>query len=115
MTNTFDSVVGKTVLRDRPQSLYFAYDLNPDCTSRGEPVIQILDAPKNGTATVANARDYTNFTPPNERVVCNKVKREGKRLTYRPNPGFVGSDSMVIDAIFPSGTVRHRRYVITVR
>lgn len=110
-----DSIIQLTALSGRPLSLYFTVELNPDCTWRSDPVIQVLEAPANGSATVTNARDYPNYRRPSDRVACNRTKHDGKRLTYQPNPGFVGIDNVLIDSISSNGFVRHIRYVITVR
>jgi len=113
--NRSDTIVHMTTIRDHLLSLYFTIELNPDCTRRGTPVIHLLEAPANGSVTVTNARDYPNLRPPNERVACNKKKYDGKRLIYHPNPGFVGTDNVLIDEIASSGSVKNIRYVITVR
>ncbi|MEL6060440.1 MULTISPECIES: hypothetical protein [unclassified Methylobacterium] len=113
--NRSDATIHLTTVRDHALSLYFTVELNPDCTRRGTPLIQLLEAPLNGSVTVTNARDYPYFRPPNERVACNKKKYDGKRLTYHPKPGFTGTDNVLIDEIASSGSVKNIRYVITVR
>lgn len=113
--NNSDFTIKTTAVRGYPLTLYFTVEVNPDCTRRGEPVIQILEAPVNGSVTVAKARDYPNFRPPNERTACNKFKYNGKRLIYHPHPDFVGTDNVLIDEIASGGSVKHIRYVITVR
>lgn len=95
--------------------LNFVTELNADCTARGEIIVQIIEPPSNGTTAVSRTRDYTNFNPLNQRAACNKEKRPGTELVYRPRQGFSGTDTLVADTISTGGSVLRVRYNIVVR
>jgi len=104
----------RTVASDQKLRLDFLYTLNPDCTSMGFATVRILERPQHGTITVENGNGYTGFPQNNPRYECNKSQSEGVVLNYEPEAGFVGTDSINIDAIYPSGSSQKRHYAIHV-
>jgi hypothetical protein len=95
--------------------LDFIYSLNPDCTSIGFATVRILEQPTHGKITVENGTGFSNFPQQNLRFECNKRRSDGVVLTYKPEGGFTGPDSINIDAIYASGTSQKRHYNIEVR
>lgn len=81
----------------------FFYTINPDCSSRGPASVAVGPPPQGGTVTSVSGRDFPNFAPDNPRFVCNKRRVEGTRILYRAKPGFVGTDSFVVQVVNANG------------
>ena len=105
----------RTVAADKKLRLDFLYSINPDCTSIGYATVRIIEQPKHGRITVENGTGFTNFAANNLRFECNKQRSEGVAITYEPDPGYLGPDSVNFDAIFAGGTLSKRHYAIDVR
>jgi hypothetical protein len=105
----------RTVAADQKLRLAFFYDINPDCSSMGYTTVRVIEQPKHGRLTIQNGTGFTNFPESNVRFECNKRKSDGVIVSYEPAPGYVGSDSLNLDAIFPTGSMSSRRYTIDVR
>jgi Domain of Unknown Function with PDB structure (DUF3857)/Transglutaminase-like superfamily len=105
----------RAVASDQTLHLDFLYALNPDCTSLGFATVRILDPPKHGKVTFENGTGFTTFPQENLRYECNKRRSDGVVLTYEPDSGFTGMDSINIDVIFASGFSRKRHYSIAVK
>ena len=105
----------RVVAADHALRLDFLYALNPDCTSLGFATVRILDQPMHGKITYENGTGFTSFPQENLRYECNKRRSDGVILTYEPESGFAGTDSINIDVIFASGISRKRHYSIEVK
>jgi hypothetical protein len=105
----------RVVASDQKLRLDFLYSVNPDCTSMGFATVRIIEQPKHGRITVENGTGFTNFPQNNQRYECNKKRSDGVIVVYEPDSGFTGTDSVNIDAIFPSGTSGKRHYSIEVK
>lgn len=106
----------KTTFQDTPIRLSFFADLNPDCSNRGYPVSQVLEQPKNGTLNISHINNFTNYVSLiSPQVECNKKRSPGSEVKYVPFEGFVGSDSAVVETVFPNGNVSRNRYNVVVR
>jgi transglutaminase-like putative cysteine protease len=105
----------RTVASDHSLRLDFLYALNPDCTSLGFATVRVLDQPKHGKITFENGTGFPTFPQDNLRYECNKRRSDGVVLTYEPDSGFTGMDSINIDVIFASGSSRKRHYSIEVK
>ena len=95
--------------------LDFIYSLNPDCSSAGFATVRVLEQPKHGKITIDNGTGFSNFPQQNVRFECNKRRSDGVVLTYQPEAGFTGPDSINIDTIYANGSSQQRRYAIDVR
>lgn len=105
----------RTAVEGQTIKLNFVVGLNPDCTVRDEPIVQIIEMPTNGVATVTKARDYTGFPPESPFAVCNKTKVSGIKLEYQSNSGFKGSDSVTVESISSTGRTTRVHYAVAVR
>jgi hypothetical protein len=80
-----------TVIKDQETRVLYYYDFQNDgafCRSTGFPALTIVVPPRNGTARVGE----TDATP----AGChNTIKANG--VFYRPNPGFIGTDTLTVD------------------
>ena len=105
----------RVVASDQKLRLDFLYSVNPDCTSMGFATVRIIEQPKHGRLTVENGTGFTSFPQNNQRYECNKKRSDGVIVVYEPDSGFIGTDSVNIDAIYPSGTSGKRHYSIEVK
>ena len=84
----------------------FETSLNPDCSVVGPTVIRALIHPTQGTATIENAKDFTNYDATNQRYHCNVARVAGAAVYYQSKPGYTGPDSASYEVITPSGLRR---------
>jgi hypothetical protein len=106
--------ISKTVATGRPLKLGFFSSVNPDCSSRGRPTIRLTRAPEHGRVTVTQTMDFPNFPASNVRFVCNKSRVAGTAINYVSDRGFVGTDNVQAETIFPDGNSTQRSYTIKV-
>ena len=86
--------------------------VNPDCTSKGKTIVRILNGPAYGSVALREGPVFSFFRNlPN----CTSRKVSGVAVMYRPARGFVGTDLVNLDVIFPSGNERSFSYSITVK
>jgi hypothetical protein len=107
--------ITRVAIADQTLKVAFLYDLNPDCSAIGVPSVRIFEQPKNGKVTIEKGTDFTTFPASNSRFKCNSNRTEGAIISYTPNPGFTGADSVSVDIIYPDGNAAKRRYAIDVR
>jgi hypothetical protein len=93
----------KVVASGRPLMLYQAYSTNPDCTSAGAVVLRVAQAPEHGRVSIHQAGIFPRFPDANPRSVCNRRRVSGMRATYVSQRGYIGSDFVVLEALFPAG------------
>jgi hypothetical protein len=105
----------RVVASDQNVRLDFLYSLNPDCSSMGFTTVRILKQPQHGTIAVGNGTGFTNFPKDNQRYECNKLRSNGAVIAYDPESGYVGVDSISIEAIYASGSSQKRSYAIEVK
>jgi hypothetical protein len=102
-------VNGKTV-----QIGFFA-STNPDCSTRGYPVINITQQPQHGRVRVARGNDFVRFPESNVRSACNRRRVGGAGIHYTAQRGYTGPDYVGAEVIFPSGGYRRGTINIYVR
>ena len=107
--------MSRVVATDQRLRLEFLYSINPDCTSVGFANVRVIEQPKHGRVTVENSTGFTSFPASNPRAECNKRRSDGVAIFYDPEPGYVGANSVNLDAIFASGSLSKRHYAIDVR
>ncbi len=107
--------VSKTMVAGSKLELYGYFSVNPDCTSLGDTVIRVATPPAHGVIGVHKGRSFPNFNSSNIRYVCNTHRVPSIIVEYRPQPGFVGTDSVMIEAIFPNGEDRTDTYNVIVK
>jgi hypothetical protein len=107
--------IARVATVDQQLRVAFLYDLNPDCSVIGTPTVRIVEQPKSGKVAVENGTGFPNFPASNIRSKCNSDRAEGTVLSYMPNPGYAGSDSVLVDIIYPDGNAIKRRYAIEVK
>lgn len=86
--------------------------VNPDCTSRGITVVRVTDAPSHGAVQTRRERGFTTFRKQQQ---CDDRRVDGITVEYRPERGYIGTDRIGLDVIYPTGSERTRVYEISVR
>ncbi|MCA0424727.1 MAG: hypothetical protein LCH61_15670 [Proteobacteria bacterium] len=107
--------INKTMLAGQTQRLTFYTSLNADCTSNGVTTVRVVSGPSNGSVSMVNGRGHPSYAQSNQRYHCNAHSVPGVIANYKPNAGFRGSDSVTLEAFFPSGNTGITTYNITVR
>lgn len=95
--------------------IWGAMMLDPDCTPHGSMTTQIVEPPRHGQAMVSDEPFYPSFLPPNPRAVCDTHKAPGKQVFYTSEPGFKGSDLVVVQNATSEGMIRKTSIDIEVR
>ena len=103
----------KVVASGRPLMLYQASATNPDCTSAGAVVLRVAQAPEHGRVAIRNTGVFPRFAESNIRSACNRRRVPGVEAVYTSQRGYLGSDTVVLEALFPAG--RGVRVVIPIR
>lgn len=104
----------RTAAVDQPLQVDFLYSLNPDCSSIGVVSVRTIEEPKHGKLTIGEGSGFSSFPQDNPRQACNRRRSEGMLMYYRPEPGYLGSDSVTVDIIYGDGASRKRHYAIAV-
>jgi hypothetical protein len=114
---TSPNVLAFTLAAAAGQSLRvaFLYDLNPDCSQIGFATVRIIDKPKHGRMSVEKGTGFSTFPQNNPRYDCNKRRSNGVVISYKPNSGYIGPESITVDVIYPDGGARRRHYSIDVK
>jgi hypothetical protein len=106
--------VKRTAVVDQPLQVDFLYSINPDCSSVGVAGVRTVEEPVHGKLTIGKGAGFSNFPQDNPRQACNRHRTEGMLMYYRPEPGYLGADSLTVDIIYGDGVSRKRHYAITV-
>ncbi len=94
--------------------LLFHYaNVHPDCTSVGPVEVRVLTAPSSGVVRTAQKAGYSRFN--GDFVKCNTQKALGASVSYAPQKGFIGTDTVQLDVFYPGGLERVDTYTITVK
>jgi hypothetical protein len=107
--------VARIAVRDQKLRVATLFDLNPDCSVIGIPTVRILEPSKSGSVTVEKGTGFPNFPANNARSKCNASSVDGQVIFYMPEAGYVGTDSVTAEIIYPDGTASTRRYAIEVK
>lgn len=105
----------KVVLSGRPLKVDTYGSLNPECVSTGAVIIRVLEQPRHGQVETKKAMDFSTFPKANIRAHCNTKRTPATQVVYISSPGYIGSDTFQVEAIFPNGSTRTTRYSLDVR
>ena len=96
-------------------TLKYYYQVNPDCTSGGMPVVTITQAASHGSVVIQNdVEHYSDFPSTNQRYECNKRKSPSVGLVYTSEKAFVGADRFSVKVVFPMGNASAEQFEVTV-
>ena len=114
--NTVGSgAIPKAIPEGVPRKINTYYSLNQDCTADPGILGRVVVASENGRVSFRPGADYPSYPRTNSRYRCNLKKAPSVQLWYTPNPGFRGSDSTIVEALYPDGTMIKRTFTIDVR
>lgn len=102
--------VSRTVRMNSDVSLGTLYLVKSDCTSNELPHVVIAESPSHGSATVANREQPMVIAANGPMAACNGKSVPTVTITYKPEPGYSGTDGLVLNQTDPNG----RRQVIRV-
>ena len=64
---------------------------------------------------IAKGENFPDFPKDNVRQACNTKKLPVVFVYYQSDRGFTGTDTAVVEILFPSGNLRTVSYAISVR
>jgi len=107
--------VTKYAVSGRAVRLDFFNTTNPDCSTVGRPTIRLIREPEHGRASVTHTADFPTFPASNIRSECNRRRVAGAAIYYVSQRGFIGTDYVLAEIIYASGTFTQWSYTINVR
>ena len=108
-------LIRRTALSGVPLKLAHFASVNPDCTTKGRTEVRIANSPAHGVVRTRKALDYSRFQQFTPSSGCDFRRVVGTSLTFQSEKGFVGTDYVTVDVIYPSGFERNDTYEITVK
>jgi hypothetical protein len=93
----------KVVPSGKPLILYRVAAVNPDCTSTGEMVMRVAQAPEHGKVTIRHTGVFSDFPESNVRSACNRRRTPGVEAIYVSQRGYLGWDAVVLESFGPLG------------
>ncbi len=93
----------------------FSYDLNPDCSAKGEVKSRMLEQPKNGVVEMVTEKGFPLYPKDDQKSKCNEKQSDIQSYYYKSREDFKGKDKLVIEVFYPSGSYRKRLFNIDVR
>ena len=93
----------KVVPSGKPLILYQISAVNPDCTSTGEVVMRVAQAPEHGRVSIRHTGVFSNFPASNVRSACNGRRTPGTEAIYVSQRGYLGWDTVVLESFGPLG------------
>jgi hypothetical protein len=107
--------VNKVAVTGKPLTLNEASAGNADCTLQGLPTGKVIQEPAHGTVQFVTREVFPTYPPNNPHFKCNTVKIKGTVGEYTSVVGFTGSDSTIVEYIFPDGRDLLIQFAITVK
>jgi hypothetical protein len=105
----------RIVLSGERVRIGISYDLNPDCSSKGEIKSRLLEEPKNGEMEIATEKGFSAFAKDDQRYRCNENQTDIQTYYYKSQGDFKGKDIFVVEVFYPSGGYRKRLFIMDVR
>jgi hypothetical protein len=93
----------------------FSYDLNADCSSKGEVKSRLLEQPKKGVVEMVTEKGFTFYAKDDQKFKCNEKQSDIQAYYYKSHDDFKGKDRLVIEVFYPSGSYRKRLFNMDVR
>ena len=107
--------LARAAAAEQRSRLDFLFDLAPDCSSAGKPVVRVLEQPQHGTLAIENGQAFTDFPQDDRRAACNTKQSDGTLVFYQPSADYRGADSITLSVTSSvTGTLK-RHYAIDVK
>jgi hypothetical protein len=89
------------------QRLSLAFSLMPDCSLMGVPVVRAVEEPAHGKLLITETEEFPNFPPGNPRSKCNTSRVKGMLVSYKPDPGYIGTDKFTYEMFINGRVIRN--------
>jgi hypothetical protein len=86
--------------------IWFASDLNADCSVRATMQMQVVTQPQHGTAEVSEEPFFPIYPSGSPVAECNKQKVPGVQAFYTSTAGFTGHDKVTLQNATSEGRIR---------
>jgi len=93
----------------------FSYDVNPDCSSRGQIKSRLLEQPKNGVVEMVSEMGFTNYAKDDPKYKCNEKQSDIQVYYYKSREDFKGKDRFAVEVFYPRRSYRKMIFNIDVR
>ena len=107
-------IVVRSVHAGVSTSLATFFNVNPDCSLRELPKLVIDQRPAHGAVTIATHDAHPSFPANSPLAGCNAVAVLGNGLSYTPEAGYSGTDSIRLEKASDSGAREAFRFDITI-
>jgi hypothetical protein len=104
----------KTAISGVPMTAYLFYEVQPDCTSSGVPIILVTKPAAHGEIDTKEIERYPEYPSNNSRFECNHTKSPMAVVIYTPAKDFVGTDLFSVKAVFHNGQAIERKFPVRV-
>jgi hypothetical protein len=116
----YDSLVqrrthARAVPRDAASQIWWYDSISPDCKPSGRVGLKLISAPAHGTIEFRDGLDFPNFPTSDVRSRCDIAKMPSRQVWYTPAPGFIGTDTLELDIVWPTGSERIDQFVLSVK
>ncbi len=95
------------VARDGVGRIWFVTNVKPDCSSGALGQVRLIGKPAHGDFSQAIVEDFASLPPTSPAFHCNTRRVAGVEVSYRANVGYVGTDSLTFDILYPDGRRAH--------
>ena len=99
----------------KSRTIWFVYAANPDCSSQGDIEMRTTKEPAHGAIEVVSGEGFVSFEGETYRKNCGGKKLRGLNVNYKSSGGYVGSDQVILLALFPRGYTWEANFDITVK
>jgi len=89
--------------------------VNSDCSSGELPSLRFVSPPQKGVTRTEEVTIPIDRPSNDTRASCNGKPVQALAVFYKPDAGYTGPDTVVIDVDFHKGNVARLNYKITVR
>jgi hypothetical protein len=97
------------------RTLYFAAEVNPDCSQAGEIEVRVSKKPEHGTVEATPGEGFPNYVKDAIRFKCNAKKVRGVNVIYKSSAGYTGADDFEVVIFSPTGFAWEMHYHMIVR
>jgi len=105
----------REVLADNEARIAAMNWVNTDCSSGELPTLRFASQPQNGVTRTEEVTIPIDRPTNGNLASCNGKPVQALAIFYKPNTGYTGPDTVVIDVDFHKGNVTRLNYKITVR
>jgi hypothetical protein len=98
--------INKIVLSGERTRVWMTYDLNPNCSPKGEIRLRLIEPPKHGDIEMVTEKGFTVYPKDSQMYSCNEKQSDVHAYYYRSRDGFTGKDRFVGEAFYSNGAYR---------